>query len=228
MNYICLATNAQKNVAIWREYSRLDCNLKIMCLKKSLKTIYYSVVHSFKCSLSEPVKISLHFESNANISFVVFGFHLLVDRGQEMQRYVHFITCWFSPTLTPFRKLMICGFYFTEISTVLPLLCDQLPVATSLKAWGFCPTDTISALFRVFNLHCGKRIGIFRTTGRINRMSKKAHGKQSLFNARITSTRKRKVEIISFYVKLFHLFFSFTNCSVNFHLRLIETPCEWI
>lgn len=147
MNYICLATNAQKNVPIWKVYSRLDCSLEIMCLKKSLKTIYYSVVHPFKCNLSEPVKISLHFETNANISFVVFGSHLWVDRGQEMQRYVHFITCWFSPTLTPFRKLMICGFYFTEISTVLPLLCDQLPVATSLKAWGFVlPTQSLHSL----------------------------------------------------------------------------------
>lgn len=65
---------------------------------------------------------------------------------------------------------------------------------------------SISALFRVFNLHCGKRIGVFRTTGCINRMSKKAHGKQRLFNARITSARKRKVEIFSFCVELFHRF----------------------
>ena len=97
-----------------------------------------------------------------------------------------------------------------------------------VKGLRFSPTDTISTLFRVFNLHCGKRIGVFRTTSRINRLSKKSHGKQSLFNACITSTRKRKVEIISFYVKLFHRFFSFTNCCVNFHLRLIETRCEWI
>ena len=137
-----------------------------------------------------------------------------------------FLYCWFSPTLTPFRKLMICGFYFTEIFNRPP----SAVWSTGHIVYGltFYLTDIFFALIRVFILQRGKRITIFRTTGRINRMSKKAHGKQSLFNARITSTRKRKVEIISFCVKLFHRFFSFTNCSENFNLRLIETRCEWI